>query len=962
MKKLLPSLLLSCAFFIFNLSSAQKPDNQEIETVFLKGSEMFQTNQFDSGAYYLNKVFPVFEKKQDWEKYFQCKYYLSLYIYLSTRDKKRTLEAFESGLKYAKEKMGEEGAGVGEMYFGLGWLHNNAFRENEIASEYYLKALTTWENAYGTYHEKTAKAYSNYLLILINIKKYREAEKVLNKGLDINEKINQNNANGLARFYNSAFYFYHGLRQLDKSLRFAQVMYQLTEHNPDNQYFSRACRNLSMTYYDLQEYDLAAKYALRELEVRKTVYDDNQIASIYNNLGRIYLFSDPEKAKSYTHDALNLKMIQYGPNAPTTISSQLNYASAVSDTGDPEKAILMYDRILERLNSHDDYTNKLRALKLLTTAYNYAGKWNLSVQTFQKTQDLYLEGIDGKPSADLHLTFYGDAGTYGIASLIENYKEIGNESALLKAHLYFQKTDSILSYVWKGIEYQRDQRSFLNLMNQFYTIASDLYYYLFQHFGDIQYAEKLLYTSERMKTAISFPAFTLALKKEGLGVPTDILRYKQKLELEIETLDVQIDGDKELLFARKNSMDSLLAVIKHAYPSYYDEKIKKYPTLKQFRKSLSKGESALLYITNQTDLLNNQSNIICVFVSRDKVKMWRNETEHLPMKIESFLKSVQGKEKELSHSLFSSLSLDSVMQETTGNRIVVVPSAELFYLPFELLQNKNNQRLIENNIIRYTPSVSMMLASQEMHLKKIENSSLFALNTDSQIPIINELAVRDNKAEPLVGSIIEVNQISKIIGGSNLSGLSKTAILNRLGKSDIIHLATHAVVDHSAPAISKLYLSENADSSIYAYELYNQSFKAQLVTLSACNTGIGKIQKGEGIQSLGKAFTYAGCPNIVMSLWPVNDESTSELMTYFYKNLKSGMRKDEALRKAKLTYLENADPVKAHPYYWAGFVFSGNPEPLEFKESIGFHWLLSLPILLMVGFIRSRKHHNSSSN
>ena len=97
--------------------------------------------------------------------------------------------------------------------------------------------------------------------------------------------------------------------------------------------------------------------------------------------------------------------------------------------------------------------------------------------------------------------------------------------------------------------------------------------------------------------------------------------------------------------------------------------------------------------------------------------------------------------------------------------------------------------------------------------------------------------------------------------------------------------------------------------------------------MSACETGIGKIARGEGIISLARAFKYAGCRNIVMSLWKANDKTTSGIMYDFCKNLKKGMPKDEALQRAKLKYLESSD--HSHPFYWATFVLIGDNLPVE---------------------------------
>ena len=119
-----------------------------------------------------------------------------------------------------------------------------------------------------------------------------------------------------------------------------------------------------------------------------------------------------------------------------------------------------------------------------------------------------------------------------------------------------------------------------------------------------------------------------------------------------------------------------------------------------------------------------------------------------------------------------------------------------------------------------------------------------------------------------------------------------------------------------------------------------------MVTLSACQTGFGKLQKGEGMLSLARAFNYAGVPSIVTTLWKINDQSTSEIMKFFYKNLSDGLSKKEALRQAKLSYLNaNDDALLRHPYYWSGIVMTGNTMPLKTTNYV--FWAISI----LVGFL-----------
>ncbi|MCK5103041.1 MAG: CHAT domain-containing protein, partial [Cyclobacteriaceae bacterium] len=138
------------------------------------------------------------------------------------------------------------------------------------------------------------------------------------------------------------------------------------------------------------------------------------------------------------------------------------------------------------------------------------------------------------------------------------------------------------------------------------------------------------------------------------------------------------------------------------------------------------------------------------------------------------------------------------------------------------------------------------------------------------------------------------------------------------------------------------------DGELRAYELYDMDLSnLQMVVLSACETGIGKQYEGEGIFSIARGFAYAGCPSIVMSLWKVNDKTTADLIDFFYTNLKDKMPKDEALRVAKLTYIENSDDINAHPSNWAAFITLGNNQAVMIPKA-PFQWYY---IFIITGFI-----------
>src|SRR5262249_50415658 len=153
---------------------------------------------------------------------------------------------------------------------------------------------------------------------------------------------------------------------------------------------------------------------------------------------------------------------------------------------------------------------------------------------------------------------------------------------------------------------------------------------------------------------------------------------------------------------------------------------------------------------------------------------------------------------------------------------------------------------------------------------------------------------------------------------------------------DLLHLATHSLSDDKQPLYSWILLSPSADPSskddglMQGFEIYELRLKADLLVLSACDTGYGKLSKGEGLLGLAHSFFQAGAKAAVVSLWSVGDESTTVLMKDFYENSANGMEKADALRAAKLKLLRTTqDNSKhksyAHPLLWAPFVLSGDP-------------------------------------
>ena len=304
---------------------------------------------------------------------------------------------------------------------------------------------------------------------------------------------------------------------------------------------------------------------------------------------------------------------------------------------------------------------------------------------------------------------------------------------------------------------------------------------------------------------------------------------------------------------------------------------------------------------------------------------------------------------------------------STINKLILIPDEGLNALPFEVLNTQLVDKvsssfdklpyLIKDYEIHYAYSIKLLQKNQERYEQLKPNIQCLAFAP----PYVGETAMVDvrshqlrNGVTPLENTATEIQSIEKYYNGLFVStpDATKANFIDKVKDYGILHLAMHGEADFNNTKFGHLIFS-NADTNsleqnlLYHYEISTLKLNAQLAVLSACETGVGKYQSGEGVFSIARSFMYAGVPSIVMSLWKVNDRSTSQIMPIFYKKLAKGMEKSKALREAKMEYLETADLAFKHPFYWASFVALGDQQALRRP----FPWGMSIIItgILLLG-------------
>jgi CHAT domain-containing protein len=269
-----------------------------------------------------------------------------------------------------------------------------------------------------------------------------------------------------------------------------------------------------------------------------------------------------------------------------------------------------------------------------------------------------------------------------------------------------------------------------------------------------------------------------------------------------------------------------------------------------------------------------------------------------------------------------------------GGRVIVAPDGVLDALPFEALLDSRGRFLVETHPISYVASASSLSflrsrrqATGSGEVLVVGNPAMSAGGADRERGFAIEGV---GLLKPLPYSSSEIHAVASAYGSAAriLERAEATEqALDEAGfaRAAIVHFATHGLIDEGRPERSGLALTAvppDSDGLLQTREIYQRKLSAALVTLSACQTALGRQVTGEGILGLSRAFFYAGAGAVMASLWSVNDASTSAFMARFYEELRAGRTIDEAARRAKLSFLGRAR--LRHPYFWAPFVVSGH--------------------------------------
>ena len=671
-----------------------------------------------------------------------------------------------------------------------------------------------------------------------------------------------------------------------------------------------------------------------------------------------------------------------------------------AEKGNYQKALNYLRQSLEGLAA--DQTVKAAASHLeIGTVYARQGQWNEAILSYQESLSLLVDPFEPKSIFENPSFSSSSVRQELLNVLIAKANALAEKSKISADTLELLAAFDTYQRAVEAIDQMR--QTFPSLAyKQFLSAQSATLYEqairasLRAHeLGLTQkdFLAEAFYFSEKGKAATLLEAVRTSEARSFADIPAALLEQENELKRKLtywenELYQAHNDSSRQVLrnraFETREAYNSLVKQLEEEYPNYYQLKYDtKVTNLAQLQATLprnavllsfSYGDSTLYTFTVRADAVHYHT------VPLDST--FHRRLENVLQTISRYdyrqagdLSAFQQFADD-AHQLYRTLiqpSLDAVAAPV--EQLIIIPDGLLGYLPFDVLLTEmptttqvNYQQLsylVKQLPVSYEYSATLLtMPSPPQH--EVPYSYAGFAPSYSEAPLADSREVRTTLDGQLLGlgklryNREEVAYASDLFDGKTFAGEAATEAQFKqyAGQSRLLHLSMHAYAHDENDDFSGLIFTQQADTVqedgfLHSNELYNLSLNAELAVLSACETGIGTLAPGEGIMSLGRAFKYAGCPNVTMSLWKADDQSTNRIMQHFFTGLREDQPKDQALRQAKLTYLDQAKSAQAHPYYWAAFVQVGSSQPLVAGDNSSWWWWmtggLAVLFLLMIG-------------
>lgn len=840
----------------------------KIFSLYNRGKEHRSSGENEESIRNFQEAIYVAKKIESQEHEVKCLRQLSA-AYWRLNDLQQFVRLNEEALKIA-QKLNHKKEEA-RCLINIGVYYDKKFNYSKALNCYH-KALKITQNLFSNEIEESV-LLNNIGAIYIDLGYYEKALDYLKKSLNIDRQLENNisiskDLINIGSLYRKKGHDSGNKKDLDKSLDYYFECLKIAENIQDVKTEIQVLNNIGNFFIDKKDYDRALRYFLLSFEKAKGIKYLEAMGMILNNIGIIYFY-------------------------------RKNY----------EKATASFNRAIE-------IAVNLEASYILWEACFWLGKCYEANNQLNKSIDCYKRAID------------------------------------------------IIEYVRGQILFDDYKTGFVRDKLKIYRNLIGLLYRFHIDKGSDKFIKEIFHIVERAKAR----AFLESLKESKIYIRellNPILKSREReLSKEISSIimnlsqvDLSQNKRRQLILRQKKTEDEyieLISKIRNQIPEMTKLISPKSCRIEEIQEQLLDNKTALIEY-----FLGEKRSLMFLVMRNKKILFTLPPRGSIEKSIRAYLKILSqppsGKfEGFLASKRIYKEVLLNFLEEIPNSvvNLIIVPDGILYYLPFETLQitNRNgsldNKYLIEEFRVSYAPSSSSLLflikekyctntskgllafANPFYHLKS------FSENNDGNVYIEMLKELYSDKGfdlSPLPYSQKEVKDISKYFPDNKkniyLKKDAKEDVIKNISLMEyrVIHFACHGILDASFPHRSALVLALDEDIEedgfLQVREIYNLNMKADLIVLSACQTGKGKLEKWEGIMGLPRIFFYAGAKSVVSTLWKIRDKSTANFMQYFYKFLYQGQTKTQAIQLAKIKMINSR---YSHPFYWGAFVLHGD--------------------------------------
>lgn len=794
-----------------------------------------------------------------------------------------------------------------------GTLYLNQGR-NDLALESLQSSLESFEQSGHSTSLDAAEAIATLGIIYNVTGKSQQAEEQLLRALSLRKEVLPEKHELIAATYNDLGLVYTTLdaeKAMDYYNQSLEIYKQL--HEATHPKIAIANTNLGVIYRQLEFYSDAINSLDIALKIWEKVYPQAHPAKAFvlSNLGQTYVkMGDTQAGEDYFDRALKMYEASYGKKHPD-IASTLNAIGNIQlSQRKYNEAIHYYQRALQA--NVKDFDNNDPSVNPDGENY-YNGNVLLYSLLFR------AEAYEAK--------YFG--ATLKFADLLQSMESI-------------KKCDVLIERLRNQINSESDKLALGVIANEVYADGVRVAHTLAMNaWKKKQFRELMFYFSEKSKAAVLQDAISDSNAKSFAGIPPTLLEEEKYLKalaaycnqkLAQKPSPEEEQSIRDILFKVNRDYEAFVKNLEGKFPEYYNLKFNAAsPTITDIQAKLDNKTAIISYFMEEKD-----NRLYTFIISHRKYKIIDSE---IPADFDKLITGLRNSlfYNEINTYVKSAEVLSKAMiPPLPGNigHLVIVPTGRMGVIPFEALITKRVKRADDYGKLPYV--LNDYSISYEFSVGLIFENNMRSTSTTAPASVLLCAPVvftSNGNLNALPGTEEEVKEIAQLFSSRNLK--SETLIKDQADEDHIksasiknykyLHFATHGIVDEQNPELSRIFLNQgtNEDGNLFSGEIYNLELDADLVTLSACETGLGKISKGEGVIGLSRALVYAGAHHIIVSFWSVADASTSQLMRDFYTQLLTNNNSNfsAALRASKLKMIK--DKTYSAPYYWAPFVIIG---------------------------------------